>query len=222
MCIADASFLQGEVSPLTPISWHSGKLKRVARSSSASEVQAAADAEEECTYVRLLMSETLGGRFPLRQWTEACSMIPGALILDARGVYDALSRSESTCLGLRDRRSGFEALALKRNMQATGCLLRWTHSDAQLADCLTKDADKARASFELLESRGYTWRLVYDPRFTASRKRTAKGVDVLDNMPEEEDPPTEDDDPVVTEADPSPKETELLRHIRSLYARSAE
>ena len=216
VCITDAAFLQGEVAPITPISWHSGKLKRVARSSSAAEVQAAADAEEECAYVRLLVAETIGGPFPLKQWTETCALVPGVLILDARGVYDALSRSESTCLGLRDRRSGFEALALKRNMQATGCLLRWAHSDAQLADCLTKDSDKARMSYELLQQRGYTWKLIYDPKFTAARRRTAKGVSVLDDMPPDEAEENEEPDEVIDlDPDPAQKNPDLEKMIRT-------
>ena len=216
MCITDATFLQGEVAPITPVSWHSGKLKRVARSSSAAEMQAAADAEEECAYVRLLVAETIGGAFPLKQWTRTCAMIPGVLILDARGVYDALSRSESTCLGLRDRRSGFEALALKRNMQDTGCLLRWAHSDAQLAACLNKDTDKARASFELLQQRGYTWRLIYDPKYTAARRRTLKGVQVLDDMPLDEADATAELEEQVLEVDPVPalRNPDLEKAIR--------
>ena len=137
-------------------------------------------------------------------------------MLDARGVYDALSRSESTCLGLRDRRSGFEALALKRNMQAAGCLLRWTHSDAQLADCLTKDANKARASYELLERRGFTWRLVYDPRFTAARRRQVQGADVLDNLPEDAGGAEHPEDHIEGDTEMPGKSPALLRAIRSL------
>ena len=114
-----------------------------------------------------------------------------------------------------NRRSGFEALALKKNMEATGCLLRWTHSDAQLADCLTKDADKARASYELLQKRNYTWRLIYDPKYTAARRRNQQGIQVLDDMPEEAiDPESPEDDEVSADPDPAPKNPDLLNEMQ--------
>ena len=97
------------------------------------------------------------------------------------------------------------------------------HSDAQLADFLTKDADKARASYELLEKRGFTWRLVYDPRFSASRRRTQKGIDVLDEMPAETDTEQHNaNDDVgtplcVLDPEQATMNPELVKAIRSLY-----
>ena len=99
------------------------------------------------------------------------------------GVYDALARSESACLGLKDKRSGLEASSLKRSLVETRCGLRWTHSAAQLADCMTKRSEEAQKPFELLKRRGWKWRLVYDPSFTSARKRAQKGHDVLDFLP---------------------------------------
>ena len=76
-------------------------------------------------------------------------------------------------------------------MMAIGCLLRWCHRDAQLADCLTKPSDKARKSYELLEARGFWWKLVYDPKFTSAKHRTKLGIDTLeDSAPEEPEEPT--------------------------------
>ena len=37
------------------ISWHSSRLKRVARSSSAAETQAAADGDDNAVYIRLCL-----------------------------------------------------------------------------------------------------------------------------------------------------------------------
>ena len=97
--------------------------------------------------------------------------------------YDALARSESACLGLKDKRSGLEALSLKRSLVETRCGLRWTHSAAQLADCMTNGSEEAQKPFELLKPRVWKWRLVYDPSFTSARKRAQKGHDVLDYLP---------------------------------------
>ena len=61
---------------------------------------------------------------------------------------------------------------------ATGTSLRWRHSGAQLADCLTKGTEQAQKSMELLKRRNYTWKLVYDPDFVAAKKRR-KDLDAL-------------------------------------------
>ena len=181
--VANKTFLEQAESPISVISWHSGKLARVARSSNSAELQAAADAEGELSYIRLSLRELVGETIPLQRWQEAAAQIPSVLVLDSRGVYDALARSESACLGLKDKRSGLEALSLKRSLVETRCGLRWTHSAAQLADCMTKGSEEAQKPFELLKRRGWKWRLVYDPSFTSARKRAQKGHDVLDYLP---------------------------------------
>ena len=155
----------------------------MARSSNSAELQAVADAEGELRYIRLSLRELVGETIPVQRWQEAAAQIPSVLVLNSRGVYDALARSESACLGLKDKRSGLEALSLKRSLIETRCGLRWTHSAAQLPDCMTKGSEEAQKPFELLKRRGWKWRLVYDPSFTLARKRAQKGHDVLDYLP---------------------------------------
>ena len=58
--------------------------------------------------------------------------IPASLVVDCRGVYDALARSSSPCLGLKDKKSCLEALALKQSLVECGSLIRWCHSPAQV------------------------------------------------------------------------------------------
>ena len=55
--VANKTFLEQAESPINVISWHSGKLARVARSSNSAELQAAADAEGELSYIRLSSRE---------------------------------------------------------------------------------------------------------------------------------------------------------------------
>ena len=99
----------------------------MAQSSNSAELQAAADAEGELSYTRLSLRELVGETIPLQRqrWQEAAAQIPSALVLDSRGVYDALARSESACLGLKDKRSGLQALSLTRSLVETRCGLRW-------------------------------------------------------------------------------------------------
>ncbi|CAK0910501.1 unnamed protein product, partial [Prorocentrum cordatum] len=103
----------------------------------------------------------------------------GALVLDCSGVFDALDKSESSALGLKDKRRALEALALKRGMAATATSLRWCHSSAQLSDCMAKNSEKARASYNLWQQRG-SWKLIYDANFISEKTRKKKGMDTLD------------------------------------------
>ena len=51
---------------------------------------------------------------------------------------------------------------------------------------MTKDDSKSRESFELFQKRKYPWKLVSDHSFTAAKKRSKLGLDVLDYVPTEE------------------------------------
>ena len=115
--IANSELLQGRDSNMSLISWHSSRMRRVARSSSAAETQAAADGDEEAVYIRLCLKEVLFGQLDLRNWqSEArqnscctggglswCLRCPGSLFV-------FLSRSErqqiwfgSTCAQTESR-----------------------------------------------------------------------------------------------------------------------
>ncbi|CAK0898235.1 unnamed protein product, partial [Prorocentrum cordatum] len=140
--VTDYSLMQNKEAPISLIAWAPAKLPRACRSSSAAEVQAASEAQEELEFCRLALGELLLGATPLQQWATGCAKIPGALVVDCRGVFDALDKSESSALGMKDKRSAPEALALERGMAATTTSLRWCHSGAQLCDCMTKNSEK--------------------------------------------------------------------------------
>ena len=59
---ANAELLQGKESNMSPISWHSSRLKRVARSSSAAETQAATDGDDAAVYICLCLKEVIFGQ----------------------------------------------------------------------------------------------------------------------------------------------------------------
>ena len=141
------------------------------------------------TYVRLALYETLVGPIDIRRWPTYARRIPAAVVTDCRGVYDALARSSSSCLGLKNKKSGLEALAIKQNLINLKTSFRWCHSFAQLADCMTKGDAKSRESFELFQKRRYRWELITDPTFMAAKKRTKLSLDVLDYVPIEEADP---------------------------------
>ena len=90
-----------------------------------------------------------------------------------------MAKSESSALGMKDGRSALEALGLKRAMEATEMALRWVHSEAQIADCMTKNSPKAVGLMEHFLHR-QTWRLVHDDQFQSARNRRKKGLDILE------------------------------------------
>ena len=63
LCLGtDAKLLGDEAAPCCPISWHSRRCPRVARSSGSAETQAATQAQEEMEFTRLLWREVqIGG-----------------------------------------------------------------------------------------------------------------------------------------------------------------
>ena len=122
----------------------------------------------------------------MRNWQSEARQIPAALVVDCRGVYDALARSSSSCLGLKDKKSGLEALALKQSLVECGTIIRWCHSAAQLGDVVTKDSGAARAPWELFVRRGFRWKLIHDPKFQSSRNRAKRGIDTLDEPDDNE------------------------------------
>ena len=93
----------------------------------------------------------------------------GCLIIDAKGVFDAIHRSESAALSMQDKRSAVEGLALREGIGRTKTSLRWCHSEANVADALTKLDNRAHEMLrKFLQSK--VWRIVWDSDFTSSKK----------------------------------------------------
>jgi hypothetical protein len=127
--LVDGNFMNDCESEVTILGWNSWKLQRVAISSSSAEVQAASEAQEEGEYSRLVLSELMYGKLEeIKDWASRVAQVPGCLIMDCRGVFDALSKSESAGLGMKDKRAGLEALGLRQSMDKTKTTFRWCHT----------------------------------------------------------------------------------------------
>ena len=151
------------------------KCPRVARSSGSAETQSATQAQEEQEYVRLLWQELSNGYYDMHDVDKEIRSVTGALLIDAKGVYDAVSRSESAALSMADKRTAVEGLALKESLARTHTKLKWLHSEINVADGLTKFDQRAT---ELIRQflAASTWRIVWDPDFTSSKKLKAKAT----------------------------------------------
>ena len=138
-CLADAEYLTGQEGPLSLMSWHSGGCRRIARSSLSAEAQAVGEAQEE--------GRTRSARdreYALPRCEHVELERTGALVLHCEALFDGVSRSESGALGFADKRSALEAMALKISFSATKTRLYWVHSEAQLADVMTKSSGPGR------------------------------------------------------------------------------
>ena len=176
----NSEVLQGRESHMPLISWQPSRLRQVARSSSAAETQAAADGDDEAVYIRLCLKKVLFGQLELRNWQFEARQIPAALVVDCRGVYHALTRSSSSCLGLKDKKSGLEALALKQSLVECGTRIRWCHSAAQLGDVVTKTLMQhvllGNCSFVVVFAGNWYTIPSLNPRETVQKR----GIDTLD------------------------------------------
>ncbi|CAK0886536.1 unnamed protein product [Prorocentrum cordatum] len=180
--LAPLSLLEGSTETVAPISWRSCTLPRVARSSASAEVQMMTETLDEMSCVRLFIYELECDRvdYTNRQAVnDAISTCPGVRVTDGKSGYHVIEMNESAGLGLRDKRTSVECLGIWQQKQQTGLQIRRVHSDAMLADGLTKDR-AAKALMEFFLS-GQRWRLVDDPLHRSARKRKSEGIDKLDH-----------------------------------------
>ena len=89
------------------------------------------------------------------------------VITDAKSLYDALERSESSTRNLTERRTAAEVAAIRQRLEHGFIYKGWVNSDRQMADGLTKP----QAAWKLLEimSAG-KWKIAWDATFQSARK----------------------------------------------------
>ena len=174
--VGPVSLAQGEVTDVSPISWQSSKIGRSCRSPGAAEVQAATNGDDALYYARYQWSEMLYGNVNVREPEETVKKTPGYLITDSRNVYDKLVTEVLVIKGA-EKRANIELLSVKDSQLTTGLEIRWVHSEAQLANGLTKAG--ASREFELYYKMGGRWRIVEDLTMMSARRRKQQGLEPL-------------------------------------------
>ena len=184
--LAPLSLSEGEVCQITPIGWQSHKIDRTCRSPGAAETQAAVNGEDQLCYARYQWSEIMYGAVDTKDPDRTIRQTPGCVISDSRNVYDKLQTQVLSIKGA-EKRANLELLALKESQTRTEVKIRWVHSEAQLANTLTK-ANGTR-EMDLYYRMGHQWRIVEDARMRSARKRKSEGMSPLqqaqDNSKEE-------------------------------------
>lgn len=170
LAAAEPKLLEGRPSQLNAISWKAGKLPRVARSSLSAEIQAFSIAEEELMFTRLQWIEMNGIKLPERDKASVLHHAPGAIVTDARSLYDVIQKGplNTSGYGLKEKYSVLDMMSVFQRLQKGRTTTRWVHSDAQLADALTKHVPNSALVKVLMSG---TWTLVDDPNFVSAKKR---------------------------------------------------
>ena len=66
--------------------------------------------------------------------TSLASSMESLLVTDSKGLYDAITSSESPLLGMVNSRTGVEVAAIQKALRDDGrCYLTWVPSDINLA-----------------------------------------------------------------------------------------
>eukprot|EP00435_Cladocopium_sp_Y103_P052568 s378_g16.t1 len=170
---------KGDLVPVSLLSWRSYKIDRSSRSPACAETHAVVDGEDELFHVRYLWSEMHMAPSVLASMNadQVVRQSPGILVTDSRNFYDKLSKDTPIIKGA-ERRADIEALTVKESMTSTGLMLRWVHSDAQLANSNTKPTEKHQVHlFQKLKSH---WRIIFDPDMQSARRRKSAGLQPME------------------------------------------
>ena len=173
--LAPKGILHGEEHIVAVLSWKSAKTPRQVLGSNGAEIQGITEGEDNTFKIRAMWAELHGvvlERHSMYHQVRDCTT--GAIVMDSRGIFDAMSRNVSALHGLRSARAGYElSISVQQALQISTAL-RWVNGLAQLADCLTKGNE--RRSFLQFLAAGQKWRLVDDEKFTAGRKLKKKAL----------------------------------------------
>ena len=136
---ATPEILAGAEAKVTVLDWRSWKLDRAAKGTNGTESQAIFEAEDKGWKCRLFWALLNGKELTRSNAATLASSMESLLITDSRGLYDAITSSDSPLLGMNNARTGIEATAIQKGLRDDGrCYLTWVPSDMNLADSLTK------------------------------------------------------------------------------------
>ena len=112
-------FIESHMTDMTLIGWSTNNLKRAARSSLSAEIQQACNIDDELFAARLLWSEISRYQFTKHNVTDVVKATPGIIVLDAKGVYDAMQNSSSTARGLTEKTKWTRTAGTQRQYRRT-------------------------------------------------------------------------------------------------------
>lgn len=150
LLIAESKMLDRERARCWLVDWSSKKLKRAVRSSVAAETLSGQNGLDALELFQALMLETLDGITP-RQFREMTPSKPGALVIDSKGFYDAITRSCCSQAISVERRLQIDYAIAKETMKKQNILPFWVNNLRMAADCLTKLRGETKLLYDILE-----------------------------------------------------------------------
>lgn len=141
---------QNTTCPVSPLSWGSRKIQRVVTSTLAAETVSLGSVLDQLSWTRLCWGWMLNPEVQWKRPSEALKQLPLSIstatmsapslpdsvaATDCKSLYDLVTRTAPPQCS--EFRTQLAARAIK-DLLSEGTSLRWVHSGAQLADCLTK------------------------------------------------------------------------------------
>ena len=135
----DWRMLSNERAVIAPLAWSSRKIARVVRSTLSAEVVALCNSVDRMSWIRLFWEWMKDPSVDISQPDQVLKGSPqAALVTDCKSAFDIATKTAiPSCSELRTQ---LECLLLRERLQEN-CQMRWVHSKAMLADCLTKMMD---------------------------------------------------------------------------------
>jgi hypothetical protein len=148
----DRRIVDGTPGTWSPLTWRSGRLKRVTSSTLAAEGQSALQCARELDWVKLVLLEFVFGGAAIHDKTKYLKLLaPLTEITDCKSLYDQVTAP--TLASGRDKENMQDALMLRSLLARTQGSFRWAPGLRQLADALTKDqadcSDTLRSALRL-------------------------------------------------------------------------
>ena len=169
--MVQSNVLSGSPGLYNLIDWRSWKLPRVARSSLAAESQACGECADallfSTTFWKLLWNPTL----QLEDLQTPKLPKDPAIVIDAKALYDLLTKDEIQAACGSDRRTAIETMVCQDKLKLCNAATKWVSSELQYADSMTKN-DSGQLLADRL--RTHMMRIRSDESFQAAKKKDPK------------------------------------------------
>jgi hypothetical protein len=142
-------------SPASILEWGTSRIKRVVKSTLASESASFAAAQDRNEFARVAVAYFFGLARADRKhdWTELLERVPGFLCVDAKSLYDLLNKRGSLPA---EKRVALDLVAAREGLEREADKIFWIPTRWMLADSFTKAMAKHEALEILLQKGGYS------------------------------------------------------------------
>ena len=149
--MTDWRMLNNERTVIAPVAWISKKVARVVRSTLSAEVVSLCGSVDHLSWIRLFWEWLKDPSINIADPEAILQKAPrAALVTDCKSAYDVATKTAiPSCSEMRTQ---LKCLLLRERLQEN-CAMRWVHSKAMLADCLTKVMDSSVLQLAIAEGK---------------------------------------------------------------------